>query len=236
MPRKPVRVLLNAIDLVDFDRNLGDARSQATRDPTQVLMVGHLIQAKRVDRFLEALSRARKSRRSLHGVIVGDGPLLKELESQAGELRLLPDGVRFIGRRDDVPALLSQSAMLVCTSDHEGFANVLLEAMAARLPVITTPAGDAAQVVQDCCTGYVVDFEDIEGLAARIVQLADSEDLRRRFGDAGRKRVEDDYGVGNLAERLLTVYRSVAEDSGHQDLASRVEGASSAAITRRVTR
>jgi glycosyltransferase involved in cell wall biosynthesis len=152
-------------------------------------------------------------------MVVGDGPLLAELESTADAAGLRPDGVVFAGRRDDVPALLRQSSMLVSTSDHEGFANVLLEAMAARLPIVTTPAGDAAQVVEDGRTGYVVDFEDVDGLAQRIVQLADSEELRRQLGDAGRQRVEEEFGVANLSERLLALYGSIGEELGRHDLA-----------------
>ena len=183
--RRPVRVLTNAIDLPDFDQEIASAARTLAKSPNQILMVGHLTEPKRVDRFLETLARARNQRPALSGVIVGDGPLLGRLESLAGALGLLPDGVRFAGRRDDVPALMHQSSMLVCTSDHEGFANVLLEAMAARLPIVTTPAGDAGRVVQDGQTGYVVDFEDINGMAERIVRLTDSEDLRRSSRGSG---------------------------------------------------
>src|SRR5262249_26641379 len=137
----PVRVLPNAIDLADFDRRSASTARASAEIRRDVLMVGHLILAKRVDRFFQALSLARSQRPALRGVVVGDGPLLAELESLAEKLCLRPDGVEFIGRRDDVPELLSQSSMLVCTSDHEGFPNVLLEAMAARLPIVTTPAG-----------------------------------------------------------------------------------------------
>jgi glycosyltransferase involved in cell wall biosynthesis len=228
----PVRVLTNAIDLPDFDRRIGSAARRPAESPAQILMVGHLTEPKRVDRFLKTLARVRNQRPSLSGVIVGDGPLLGRLESLASALGLLPDGVRFAGRRDDVPALMHQSSMLVCTSDHEGFANVLLEAMAARLPIVTTPAGDAGQVVQDGQTGYVVDFEDTDGMAERILRLADSEDLRLRLGEAGRRRVEKEYGIGSLAGRLLATYRGFAEDSGNRVIASlvgRVAGATSTA-------
>ena len=233
--RKPVRILLNAIDLAEVDRNLAHERSEATNDPEQVLMVGHLIQAKRVDRFLAALARARNVRPRLRGLIVGDGSLLPELESLADKLGLSNDGVIFTGRRNDVPKLLKQSSMLVSTSDHEGFSNVLLEGMAARLPVVTTPAGDAAQVIQDGQTGYVVDFEDIDGLADRIVQLADSQELRRKFGEAGRKRVEENFDVRGLGAKVLTIYRSIAQDAGRRDLGSRVASTMGAVVPKEET-
>jgi glycosyltransferase involved in cell wall biosynthesis len=108
--------------------------------------------------------------------------------------------------------------VFVLTSEHEGFPNVVLEAMAARLPVVTTPAGDSAEVVQDGETGFVVGFDDREALVKRIMQLADSPELRGRLGEAGRKRVEECYGSEQLAERLFAVYRDVGMELGRGQL------------------
>jgi glycosyltransferase involved in cell wall biosynthesis len=114
--------------------------------------------------------------------------------------------------------------MLVVSSDHEGFPNVVLEAMAARLPVVTTPAGDAGVVVRDCVTGYVVPFNDTEAMASRMVQLAKSADLRRRFGAGGREQVEQHYSFENLADRILSIYRDIAAQQGKQKVLSILNG------------
>ena len=98
-------------------------------------------------------------------MIVGDGPLWTALHQRAQDLGLLPDGVAFLGRRNDVPALLGSADMLVLSSDHEGCPNVVMEAMAARRPVVTTPAGDAGVLVEDGVSGYVVPFDDVEAMA-----------------------------------------------------------------------
>jgi glycosyltransferase involved in cell wall biosynthesis len=109
-----------------------------------------------------------------------------------------------------VPRLLARADMLVLTSQHEGFPNVLLEAMAARLPVVTTPAGDATRLVRDGSTGFVVPFDDEDLLAARLGQLATSPALRRAFGRAGRDVVELEYRTERLAGRALAIYRQAA--------------------------
>ena len=185
------------------------------RGPAVVLLVGQLIWAKRVDRFLEGLALARRSTPELKGVVVGDGPERMSLEMRAGGLGLLPDGVEFRGVCDDIPRLMAEAHMLALTSDQEGLPNVILEAMAARLPVVTTPAGDAADVIEDGVSGFVVPFDAIEDLADRLVRLARSPALRRKLGGAGYERVTAQYASAGLADRLLAVYRAAAQQSAY---------------------
>jgi glycosyltransferase involved in cell wall biosynthesis len=214
-----IHVIGNVIDLQDFDaRQTRPAPSLAAPGQLVALAVGRLFTQKRFDRFLIALARARATAPDLKGVIVGDGPEWPALESQAKALGLGPANLTFLGRRTDVPALLGHADMLVLSSDHEGFPNVVLEAMAARLPVITTPAGEADLVVQHDETGYVVPFDDTEQMAARMARLADSPVLRRQLGEAGRHRVEQHYSYDNLANRLLSIYRRIAIHRHRRDL------------------
>jgi glycosyltransferase involved in cell wall biosynthesis len=152
------------------------------------------------------------------GVLIGTGPERESLQTVAQQLGLGPSCVAFLGMRDDVPRLLRAADMLLMTSDEEGLPNAILEAMAAQLPVITTPAGDAGVVVQDDVTGYVVSFDDVEQIAERIVRLARSPELRRSFGRAGRLRVEQCYSSERLAASLLGIYRSIAAPGGHERL------------------
>ena len=112
--------------------------------------------------------------------------------------------------------------MLVLSSDHEGFPNVVMEAMAARLPVVSTPAGDAGVLVDDGRTGFVVPFDDANAMADRMVRLARSSDLRRQFGEAGRARVEHHHAYDRLITHLLRTYRAIASQRGDANLLRRV--------------
>ena len=172
--------------------------------------VARLVPAKRLDRFLRGLARARREEGLLRGLIVGDGPERARLEALAGGLGLLPDGVTFLGACADVPRVLAGADMLVLTSQHEGFPNVLLEGMAARLPIVTTPAGDAATLVDEGRSGFVVPFQDVDLLAERMQTLAQSRAMRRALGAAGRARVEAQYRVDGLAVRALEIYHRIA--------------------------
>lgn len=212
-----VHVVPNVIDTADFDRQASLRHAGPLPEGRLVFAVSNLIRVKRVDRFLTALEIARRRVGDLKGIIIGDGPERAALESRANELGLSPDAVHFLGRRDDVPALLSRAHMLVLTSDYEGFPNVILEAMAARLPVISTAAGDTAVVVQNGITGYVVEA-DVDSLADRIVKVAESDELRARMGEAGRERLEQQYDFRQLSNQLVSVYRDIARQQNNSRL------------------
>ncbi|HEX6965424.1 MAG TPA: glycosyltransferase family 4 protein [Gemmatimonadaceae bacterium] len=184
--------------------------SRDSDDEIVVACIARLVPAKRLDRFLAALALARREVRTLTGVIGGDGPERLRLQTTAASLGLLPAGVRFVGPVD-ASVLLQHADMLLMTSEHEGFPNIILEAMAAGRPVITTPAGDAGVVVEHEVTGYVVPSDDISAMAERMVRLARSPRLRCALGAAGRARVERCYSFDRLAHALLCTYRRIAE-------------------------
>ncbi len=210
VPPNRLHVLTNVIDLVELDDTLARSGPRpAARRPT-LLALCRLYPVKRVDRFLRAVQRVRRRMPDVRALIVGDGTERANLEALAGELGLLPGTVEFLGRRDDVAAVLRTADVLVVTSDHEGFPNVILEAMAAGLPVVTTPAGDAPRVVEEGRTGYVVGFNETEAMADRLVQLLGDPDRRETLGAAGRRAIETQYDREGLADRLIRLYARVA--------------------------
>ena len=207
VPPERIHVLTNVIDLAEFDAAARGGSLPPESAIPVAIVVARLVPAKRLDRFLRALARVQQLRVPLRGEIVGDGPERDRLERLASELGLTPAAIRFYGARDDVPRLLARAHMMVLTSQHEGFPNVLLEGMAARLPIVTTPAGDAGAIVKDGATGFVVPFDDDDRLAARLIELAESARARESFGAAGRRLVEEQYPAAGLAPRLLQIYQ-----------------------------
>ena len=211
LPDSRVFFLPNVVDLASFDQEFEHLPALAGEQGGLVaLVVARLISVKRLDLFIKALYLARKNEPGLRGMIVGDGPERESLQHLAAKLDLSSPALTFLGQQDSIPQMLSQAAFLVLTSDREGFPNVLLEAMAARLPVITTPAGEAGIIVQDQSNGYVVPFNDPAALANQMTKLCKSQDLRKSLGENGRESVEKRYSFEALAGRLVCLYQEIA--------------------------
>lgn len=218
-----IHVLTNAIDLAEFDRAAaGPCSLPRNKTATVIAAVCRLVPAKRLDGLVSAVDIARRRGCNLEAVIVGEGPERASLERQVETLELKPH-VQFVGRRADVPRILRQVDLLALTSRHEGCPNIILEAMAAKLPVITTPAGDAARLVVDSQTGFVTPFDDPAALAEKIVTLSESPELRRRLGEAGRSRVEREFGFPQFSARLFETYAAMARQRGKRRLAALLE-------------
>ncbi len=226
-----IHILHNVIDLETFDSRMA-AISPDLLAPGRIyaITVARLVPVKRLERFLKALAIASQQVPSLTGVIVGDGPSAPGLRDLAESLGLWPGGpaggVRFLGERDDIPQLLAQSAMFVLTSDREGFPNVLLEAMAASLPIVSTPAGETPELVTEGLNGYLVPFDDPQNLAGRLVALAQSQALRRQMGSAGRQMVESRFSYAQLKSNLLETYRAIASQTQDRSILSILESCS----------
>jgi glycosyltransferase involved in cell wall biosynthesis len=197
----------NVIDFTELPA-LAPAALPVSVPPNRVLVaaVGRLAAVKRLDLFLAALARAVHRAPSLCGVVIGEGPGREDYEAQARRLGLSPSHVVFLGHRPDAVALLRRMSMLVLSSDEEGFPNVLQEAMAQGVPVISTPAGEAAMLVQSEKTGLLVNYGDAEGMAAGMVRLATETGLAARMGEAARARIHQEYRLEMLLPRLLNGY------------------------------
>lgn len=110
-----------------------------------------------------------------------------------------------LGEREDVPRLLNGFDVFVCPSAFgEGFSNVIVEAMATGVPVITTDVGDGALIVGDC--GLVVPPADFQALAAAISELKDDPDRRARLGSDARTRAETEFGIARAIHAFEVLF------------------------------
>jgi len=173
-------------------------------DETVVTMVGALARNKG-QAVVAAAARELAGRfPRMRVLIVGDGPLRAQLEA---EIAGYGDHTTMIGHRDDVPSVLAATDILVHPTHVDALPTVLIEAMAAAVPIIATAIGGVPEMIRDGESGVLIGPPPgPEGLARALEPLLERPDLRRRLGDAGRRRFEERFTIEHWLERLLPVY------------------------------
>jgi glycosyltransferase involved in cell wall biosynthesis len=188
-------VIPNGVDPARFDRaSVADRASLGVpADAFLALYVGRLDPQKGLSVLLEAAPKVAEAHRDWHLVLAGDGPEREALKKVTAADPTLHERVHWLGRRDDVPALLKAADLLVLPSLWEGMPNVVLEAMAARLPVVGTSVEGTEDLVIPGQTGWLVPPGDPGMLASVLLEAASDRERLRRFGEAARGRVEAEF-------------------------------------------
>jgi glycosyltransferase involved in cell wall biosynthesis len=169
--------------------------------------VANLKAHKGYDHLLRAADEVRRQLPNVRFVLIGQGPLERELRLLASKLDL--DGaVMFTGYREDAVRVASVFDVFVLSSIHEGLSIALIEAMALGKPAIVTDVGGLPEVVEDGRQGFVVPPADPRALSNRIVQVLRDENLRRQFGIEAQKRAQA-FQIGNAVRRIEEVYEEL---------------------------
>jgi len=214
---KPRRwdVIPNGFDLTRF-RPDSAARS-AVRDelgiPSDAAVIGLVARfdpLKGHGTFLRAAAQLLGSNPSTHFVLVGAGvesnnPFLSDLIDELG----ISSQVHLMGERSDAARITATFDIATCSSTGEGFPNIIGEAMASGVPVVTTDVGDARLIVGD--TGVVVPLANPKALAKGWQDVLDlgAEGITA-LGERARARVSDHYDIDGVAEQYATIYRNLA--------------------------
>ena len=175
-----------------------------------VLALGRLHPNKGFDLLLDALALAP----GIHLWLAGDGPLRADLERRATRLGLA-DRVRFLGWRDDAPALMARADLLVCPSLHEPLGNVVIEAWAAGLPVVATASDGPAALIRDGDNGVLVPLPGrpaggAAALARAIEDLAADPERRAAIAAAGRRAYEAEFTEAAVVAQYRALFDRIA--------------------------
>lgn len=156
--------------------------------------------------FLRAAQVVQRAVPESGFVLAGEGEQVESLKRLAAELGI-SEATFFIGRCSRVSDLLAISDVCVLSSKGvEGFSNSILEYMAAARPVVATHVGGAREAIVEGETGYVVQPEDFETMAQRIIALLQDPERARAMGAAGRKRVQEQFSCEAQLRRVEEVY------------------------------
>lgn len=184
-------------------------REYYTPDTTPLLFtLGRLHENKGFDTLLRALSRIS----DVYLWIAGDGPERGRLEQLAHELGVKPR-VRFLGWRDDAPALHAAADLFVCPSRHEPLGNVVIEAWAQGKAVLAAASQGPSALIEDGVTGRLVPIDDPVAMSEAIRHLVREPETLRALGAAGRASYEAHFTEASVVERYKDFLRRVTEPS-----------------------
>lgn len=189
-------------------------------EPTRVITIARLVEKKGIVYAIQALDKIVKSGKLIHYSVIGDGELRDSLERLIEE-RDLRKHVQLLGWKNhgEVIRLLQDAHILIAPSvtakdgDQEGIPNAIKEAMALGLPVIGTHHSGIPEIVEDGVSGFLVEERDVDALADRLSYLIDHSEQWANMGSAGRARVEADYDMKKLNDRLVELYGQICKKS-----------------------
>ena len=164
--------------------------------------------------FLRIASLVHRHLPDVQFVLVGDGPLRSGLEHQAAALKLAGNVV-FLGDRRDMPAVLTSLDLSVLTSDSESLSNVILESMAARLPVVAYDVGGNGELINEE-RGMLVPPGNEEVFSAAIIRLLSDASLRTQLGASGRHFVEQHFTLDRVRSCYENLYLSLLDRKGRR--------------------
>jgi glycosyltransferase involved in cell wall biosynthesis len=177
--------------------------------------IGRVVSGKGIDCYLRAARIVADRRPDVRFLMIGarsvEGNYQPQLELLARELNL-EHRVIFTGQRHDVPEILREVDIVVHPSLTEGLSNVILEAMAAGIPVIATRVGGNPELVEDGGTGYLVSVGDAGQIANAICRLLEQPHMARAFGETARQRVIDEFAMNRMLSRTEDLYLRVLEE------------------------
>ncbi len=218
----PVNLVYHGIDVARFTRsNTSQIVPMRPRDKAgerlpMVLSVGRLVEKKGFDTLIRACGLLRDQGVSFRCRIYGDGEKRAELEALVQELGLgrlvelpgaiLQDELVEVYRQARIFALPCQ---ILPNGDRDGLPNVLVEAAAMEVPIVSTDVSGVPELVDDGINGFLVPSRDPQALSEGMVRLLKDKALRQRFAEAGRQRVLRDFDLQKNTGRILGLFHEV---------------------------
>ena len=210
-----VAVIYHGVDVADFQRRKV-ARDRVRREfgfAPETFVVGTMGRLEPHKGHLEFIAAAEKvaERVPQAAFLVVGGPTRGEEEKaeviyQRWRQSPIRDRIQFAGFREDVPEVLSAMDLFVFPSHAEAFGLVLIEAMAAGLPIVTSNCDGVLDAVEDGVNAFMLDPTDVDGIAEKIVLLAQDLQLRRKFSAASLELARKRFDLNRMADEIEQLY------------------------------
>jgi len=208
---KECKIPINEISIiprgVDADKFENQPWDRVERN--LIFFAGRLEEGKGVRYIIEAMKHVFKEIPNAKLVIAGEGPGREKFEDFAQAVA--PKNIVFFGKiaHKEMAEWYGKCNVFVMHSKFEPFGAVTVEAMASGRPVVVSNAGGSIEIVKNNETGILVEFGDVKGIADAIVKILKDEELARKMGEKGRKRIEEEYSWEKEADRIEEIYEEL---------------------------
>ena len=205
LPVERISVLYNGIDVEAFDRQ---PVAHVPRNAGECVIgnAGRFVEQKGQAHLIELARRLKAQGERFRLLIAGAGEKEAELRETAA-VAGVADVIEFLGFVERMPQFFAEIDIFVFPSLHEGSSNTVLEAMAARKPVVAFRVSSLPEMVMSGETGLLVETGSVAALAQAVTTLIHDERLRKTYGENGRKRVEERFSM----PRMLREFRALIE-------------------------
>lgn len=194
----------------------------SSREPNngkvRITTVCRLAEVKGVCYGIYAINKLVQRLINIEYIIIGDGPLRKDVSEKIGDFNLTPY-VKLLGwcNQDEIEQILRSTDIFLLPSitskreEQEGIPTALIEALACEIPVVSTNYGGIPELVQDGISGFLVPERDFDAIAERLEYLILHPDVRQRMGKSGRGTVLKNHDMEKLNDRLVQIFHELME-------------------------
>jgi N-acetyl-alpha-D-glucosaminyl L-malate synthase BshA len=207
-----IRVIPNFVDLTRFNLKAKDHFKKAIAPSGEKILV-HTSNFRKVKRTPDVVKVFAKVVEKIPSklLMVGDGEQRSECEQLARDLNI-SDNVRFLGKQDAIEEILSVSDLFLMPSQSESFGLAALEAMACKVPVISSNAGGLPELNIDGVTGFLKEIGDVEGMAESAIFILEDEERLNKFKENALSRARE-FNLSAILPMYESYYLEVIEKS-----------------------
>ena len=202
--KQDIEVIPNFIDTSLYEMEGPCMRPQIAPNGEKIIThISNMRKVKRIPDVIEVFHRINKEEPSIL-LMLGEGPEREKAEQQARDLGIL-DHVRFLGKTSEVYKLLCMSDLFLLPSETESFGLVALEAMAAKVPVISSNAGGLSEVNLHGHTGFLADVGDVASMAIQGLSLLQNKELHEKFSENAYHRALE-FSIKEIVPKYEAAY------------------------------
>jgi len=200
------KLILNAVDIIEIDSIYKSHRSDY--NIFLIGYIGQLVERKNLSLLLKAIKLLSKKKDNFKLLLIGDGKLRASLEEEVIRLGIA-SYIHFKGFKKNVLSLLKSIDLLVLPSLKEGIPRCIMEAMAAKVPVVASDIPGNKELITHGETGLLFDPYNITELVKNIAYIMDNKKNTNVIANKARKRIEDKYSNFRMAEEYIQLYNSL---------------------------